>query len=1306
MSAKLTRHVLFLTLTPIAWLCSTPALRAATPATSSATAASSAPAVALKPMTREEAELMLKQARSAIAEGRLDEADKMLTRVENAHVNFSVFHVGPNPATVRRELTRAKIAAKTGNNGIAQDAAAAGKTRSPFTRPGTSQSKPVIDPFAATSNATPPSNAETANRAVSTRSRTLAPISAPGETSPATTPAISHTASDPRYPVVQASAESNPFAAPAASGSSRSPAATATTDNPYAVNEAANVPLGQDQGAVDAPAQSKSLEGAASRPPAKSLAKAKLAEARQALAKGGLDLAEVLTQSANAMGVPESQYLPDEDRPSIVAWEIAQAKQKQQGATAKSPAIARLPATTASRYQAPATQQADAAVAAAPPNTNDSPAGYRLDGNHPAEEPMPLAIPAASSQVASAPATSFALPNDASAVADATAAASPNPQMLAAAEPSANPSAETPALPAAKPPAAPPTIENLPAPATRPKSAKPLAAAAAPADLPVKNKTSLIDTADAKQQVLARQLSAEVGKRQSEAQRLLEKDPERAIATLHEAQQLVKDSKLPESTQRELLSRIQITLGKTEQYSKDHKSEIDLDKHNQAVLADVNRDREMKLKMKQKIAEMLNEFNRLRDEQRFAEMEIIARRMNEMAPDDPVVQQVWQNAKFIRREMMNRQLADNKENSYWEQMYSTESSAVNPVAKDGHELAYNEKTWNEIAKNRKGSKERLERRTPRELEIEQKLKSPVLLKYENTPLSEVVSGLSELAGVNIHLDPRGLTQEGVNTDTPVTITLTKEVTLKSALNLILEPLHLSYVINDEVLKITSEQLRDGQLITKPYNVADLVTPIPNFVPSSNMGLQGLINDSMAAAGQGKIGFGSTGPTVLVNDRHSKAAGANGNVLAQQFNAAAPTNGSPSSAVPIGAGPGGMGGAANADFDSLIDLIVSTVETDTWAENGGGQAEIRPFPTNLSLVISQTQAVHEEIADLLQQLRKLQDLQVTIEVRFIRLNDRFFERIGIDFDMNIKDVGVNADNADQFQPNNATGHSNTVGLLPAAGTNTFPNFTSDLSVPFRQGSFDSALPPAFSGFDPNTAATMGFAILSDIEAYFLIQAAQGDARTNVLNAPKVTLFNGQQAFVADTTQRPFVVGVIPVVGEFAAAQQPVIVVLNEGTMMTIQAVVSDDRRYVRMTIVPFFTQIGNVDTFTFEGSTSSTSSSSATDNNNDGKNESKDTSDAKATSGVTVQLPSFSFVSVVTTVSVPDGGTVLLGGIKRLSEGRNEFGVPLLSKVPYINRLFRNVGIGRETDSLMMMVTPRIIIQEEEEERLGVPPTGG
>ena len=91
----------------------------------------------------------------------------------------------------------------------------------------------------------------------------------------------------------------------------------------------------------------------------------------------------------------------------------------------------------------------------------------------------------------------------------------------------------------------------------------------------------------------------------------------------------------------------------------------------------------------------------------------------------------------------------------------------------------------------------------------------------------------------------------------------------------------------------------------------------------------------------------------------------------------------------------------ADFDSIIDLIIATIQPTTWDEVGG-TGSIQPFETNLSLVVSQTQDAHEEIVDLLKQLRRLQDLQVTIEVRFITLNDNFFERIGVDFDFDIDD----------------------------------------------------------------------------------------------------------------------------------------------------------------------------------------------------------------------------------------------------------------------------------------------------------------
>jgi general secretion pathway protein D len=1256
LSAKRTQTVVLVALTQIVLAAATPTLLAVSPGGTSASSAAPAPA------SQQDADLMLREARGAIEQGRLDEAEKILTRVEGAHVKYSMFHVGPTPASVRRELTRAQRQQGSAGKSSGQANSAGVRSYLPFARGGNAKTNGTQDPFGARSAANSAANTPTEP------GRSLGAVAAPPAMFPAEN---SSRGSKAPYPVTTASAESdaNPFRAadlalPTAAPSGLGPASPARENQP---------------------AQPKQL------------AQAKLAAARRALDAGDIGLAEKLTQAAISSGVPESDYLPDEDRPSLVAWDVAQAKQRAAAASTASNTVERLPAATPAGGDSPSRYELPTRYESIP--RYDTPSRYDVQ---PPADANPASSPATAPSDAAPPVVSAQAQSDAPLTARS---ADDGPRMVAPSPFNAPLNTLNSPLRIAQnpePAAATPTPENLPQPLANTGSPMPDGAEQPSSATASTAKASLIDRADENQQALAHQLSAEIGRRQSEAQRILEKDPERALATLHEAQQLVRDSKLPESIQRELLGRIDITLKKTESYTKQHGGQIELDKQNAAVMAERKRDQEMRFKMQQTIAENIDEFNRLKDEQRYAEAEIIARRLNEIAPDDPVVAQVWQMAKFLRREMMNDKLADNKEQSVWNQLNAVEESSINPVGVDGQELVIDQKYWNQFVKDRKGSKDRIQRRTERELEIEKRLKTPVLLKYQDTPLSEVMDGLSELTGVNIHLDPRGLTQEGVNTDTPVTIHLTKEVQLKSALNLILEPLHLSYVVHDEVLKITSEQLRDGEIYPIPYNVADLVTPIPNFVPSNNIGLQGLINEATANAGRGnRPAFAQGGPTVLVNDRSGQqAAGGGDNILAQQFNAAGPNGLSPST-VPIGAGPGGMGGAANADFDSLIDLIVSTVQTETWAENGGGEAEIRPFPTNLSLVISQTQAVHEEIADLLQQLRRLQDLQVTIEVRFIRLNDRFFERIGIDFDLDINDNGVTAANSGDFQPINPEGRSNTVGLQRAAPPIApFPNFTTDLDIPFRQGSFDVALPP-FGGFDPNSAATFGFAILSDLEAFFLIEAAQGDARTNVLNAPKVTLFNGQQAFVADATQRPFVVGVIPVVGEFAAAQQPVIVVLNEGTMMTIQAVVSEDRRYVRMTIVPFFTQIGDVDEFTFEGSSSTTSTSASKDDDDDGKNESKENSDAETRSGVTVQLPSFSFVSVVTTVSVPDGGTVLLGGIKRLSEGRNEFGVPLLSKIPYINRLFRNVAIGRETDSLMMMVTPRIIIQEEEEERLGI-----
>src|SRR5205807_1611346 len=96
-----------------------------------------------------------------------------------------------------------------------------------------------------------------------------------------------------------------------------------------------------------------------------------------------------------------------------------------------------------------------------------------------------------------------------------------------------------------------------------------------------------------------------------------------------------------------------------------------------------------------------------------------------------------------------------------------------------------------------------------------------------------------------------------------------------------------------------------------------------------------------------------------------------------------------------------------------------------------------------------------------------------------------------------------------------------GLSPA-GT-----FTSDLDIPVSTSSFGMAIPP-FGAFPNipggNGGIDLGIAFLSDIQVFLFMEAAQGDQRTNVLQAPKLTLTNGQTASINVTDQQFFVTNV--------------------------------------------------------------------------------------------------------------------------------------------------------------------------------------
>ncbi len=830
------------------------------------------------------------------------------------------------------------------------------------------------------------------------------------------------------------------------------------------------------------------------------------------------------------------------------------------------------------------------------------------------------------------------------------------------------------------------------------EGAKPLAGGEPPSPL---------EQVNSQQELLRQKLYREILNEEKAAQQQAQKDPRGALTTLERLRERVTGAEVEPAARKQLLRMIDDLIRELSTFIAENKANIENREQNDAVKADVVRDQEVRLQTQGKLAEWVEQFNKLMDEKRYAEAEVIARQANDIAPGEPVVTNMIEKSKLAKRIYEDLDVRDKTERYFADTMLSVARSGVGQNDETPY-LFGDLRTWKALSNTRRGWMNEQRNMTPVEREIQKSLSKGVEVRFINRPLSEVMDTLGRMAGVNVYLDPQGLNAEGVTTDTPVTLNLTQPISFKSALNLMLSPLGLSYVIQNEVLRITSEQTRDSNTYAKAYYVADLVMPIPNFVPNSSLGLPGAIRESLnALTGLGIMPRSPSGMmplTMAKNEGQQAESQTSAEILAQVNNLGGAGRGMQNALQPAGgggfAGPGGLGRGSAPDFDSLTELITSTIAPQSWQEVGGPGA-ISGYENNLSLVVSQTQEVHEQIADLLEQLRRLQDLQVTIEVRFITLADNFFERIGVDFNMSIDDnTGLN--NYIPFLPSGQSPQANSPlyddsnKSVAIGWTATGP--TGDLDVKLTQNSFGGNL-PQFGGFDPNSVANFGFAILSDIEVFFVLAAGQGDTRANILQAPKVTLFNGQFAFVSDTTQRPFVTSVIPVVGDFAAAQQPVIVVLNEGTSLSVQAVVSADRRFVRLTMVPFFSQVGDVQEFTFTGSTSTDSGTTTQDPSDPDSNVTDNIT--KTVSGTTVQLPTFAFTTVTTTVSVPDGGTVLLGGIKRLREGRTERGVPILNKVPYVSRLFKNVAIGREAQSLMMMVTPRIIIQEEEEQKLGI-----
>ncbi|WP_246196174.1 type II secretory pathway, component PulD [Aquisphaera giovannonii] len=879
----------------------------------------------------------------------------------------------------------------------------------------------------------------------------------------------------------------------------------------------------------------------------------------------------------------------------------------------------------------------------------------------------------------------------------------------------------------------------------------------------------------------AQKLNAEVGTKIAEARRLQEIDPDKSIALYEQTMKAVKASGLSNSLTKPMVRRLEVAL----ELARKDKVAFDVKMKDKSAKADIELKRLRYLEAdnakKARMKELMDKAQAAYAAGNLNEAETYAKRAGEIDPNEVAATMMAYKARMERRYKQDLDTRAAKENGAVTAFQEVDLASVADPEVQLNGIKY-AKNFKDLTRERLRMNQKLEvKKDPKVLAIEAKLREPISMNFEQRPLSEAITFIQNYTGLNVVLDPKALSDEGLTSAAPVSLTV-NNVSLKTALKLMLRPLGLVHKVDDEVLLITSPQATPNQMYAQTYYVGDLIMPA-------------------SKAGDGQF----TGALTTADNQSTQ-------LLSSSTSGVVQGNGTDVSGVKKGERP-------NVDMTPLIQLISTSIAPGTWqVQNQAGQdisanyglgggfggggglggaddsrppGAIIPFYLSISLIIRHTAEVHEQIADLLRQLRRLQDLQVSIEVRFITVTDNFFEQIGVDFDFSIQSDSVGKkstwaipNSAAQIipvpgTPGNGTGTTGggiggtgggvggtggttgggvggtgggTTGGIGGGGggigggggglgggggglgggaggglgggaggglgggggttggstaqylVNPFRdhalgsklpitvgtqggglyNFSNNLQIPFTNTSGSLIAPTnAVAG----AGATLGLAFLSDLEVYFFLTAAQGDTRTNVLQAPKVTTFNGAIATILNAELQYYIAALTPVVGPGSVAFLPQPQALLNGVFLSVTPVVSADRRYVRMTLSPNFQTVDGFTTIQVPAAVGGAGLGGSS-----------------AAINATIQLPQTNTTTVSTTVTVPDGGTVLLGGVKRLNEERREFGVPVLSKTPWIDRLFRNVGIGRISSSLMLMVTPRIIIIEEEEEKLGIPST--
>ncbi|MFY7892287.1 MAG: hypothetical protein ACOVOJ_06340, partial [Pirellula sp.] len=342
-------------------------------------------------------------------------------------------------------------------------------------------------------------------------------------------------------------------------------------------------------------------------------------------------------------------------------------------------------------------------------------------------------------------------------------------------------------------------------------------------------------------------LFAEVSGEIAEAERMVNDKPYEAIDRLKNLRSRVSQSDVDGAYRKQMLAMVDRVTTNVESWMDTNRASIELDQRNKQIEDRISLDESMQAKEDAQIQTLVDQYNELMDDQRFAEAEVIARKVEEIKPNSEISALMRGRSVIERRVAEQKEIQAMKEEALVNSFTDAERASATYLT-DSQPLQFPPvKEWYDLKKYRDKYSDDSLKLQPSERQILDLLEEPFSASFEERPLADAVKTISEMTGLIILIDEPSIAEEGLRSDQPISLDLRgNRIKLKNVLKNILEPLNLTYVVKNEVVKIQSRRFMQQEMYSKTYSVRDLVIPIANFISDNNTGMGGALQAAYQA----------------------------------------------------------------------------------------------------------------------------------------------------------------------------------------------------------------------------------------------------------------------------------------------------------------------------------------------------------------------------------------------------------------------------------------------------------------------------